>query len=772
MNIEPLESRIAPAGVVALSIVGTTLKVVGDDAANIFTVTQLADGSVRFDALSGTQLRVGDNLQTDVQFTSAEGRSMSFELFAGSDEVIIAGLSRYKDLKVNAGSGDDELTLENVTLSGKLEIKGGAGANTVNLDGDFEIGGAFSYLGGDGADSILGSVSSFRTASALLDLKDGHNTVSISEANALWQLIESFRVIAGSGDDTVEFNGKSASLGGLDVNLGNGANSFKCGFDDIRDIGPLKLNSGTGADVFEITAANNLTLRKGLTANLGAGPGDFQLAAGGNLSVRGATTVNFGDAVDGQTDASSARIGCKNVNLGPLGFSFGASNAGDLVLAGYDLATGVTADNPARNITLGSLKVLGASSTIMNATDTITVRSSANVYSNNLGGGLLGVVSLTAASLDIGKDLLFTDGAGDTEFTLAADSISIGGRLVLNLGDTATHEIGHRLAETGSHQIVNLGLPGGSLMAGSVLLASKNEVAIETLEIVASGRIETTGAFSIIDGGGSASVQLVDADLDIGKSFTLALGAGNSTVAMEGGLFRAGSVSMASAAIAPDWEMVSLGFEHVSWDFLGVVGGAAASSFTLDADSGRIGSALINLGTGANIAEIHSGVGLKVGKLGYLSSSGAAAVVDKLTLDGIASKELKLVMGDAASRVAIINSRFGSLFATTRGGADFMTVDDTFVFGQTFIDTGIEVENDETHIESDTSAGGTSLFGGKFTLKLGKGDDIFSVATAATQTRARFFGAVEVDGGDGADTFTPHATNAVFATAPVLINVP
>ena len=772
MNIEPLESRIAPAGVVTLSIAGTSLKVLGDDAANVFTVTQLEDGSVRFDASSGTQLRVGDNLQTAAQFTSAEGRSMSIELFAGSDEVIIAGLSHYKELKVDLGAGDDELSLSDISVGGKLDIKGGAGVNTVNLDGDFEVGGAFSYLGAEQADSILGNATSFRAASALIDLKGGNNTVSISEANALWQLIESFRVIAGSGNDMIELSGASASFGMLNVNLGDGSNSLNIRYSDIIISNIVKLSSGEGADVFDITAADNLTLRKGITANLGDGPGDFQLAAGGSLSVRGATTVNFGDALDGQTDASSARIGGRNVNLGPVSFSAGQDTRFDSLIAGYDVATGVAADNPARNITLGSFKVLGGAMTVMNATDTITVRGSANIYSNNPGGGLLGIVSLTAASLDIGKDLLFSDGAGDSEFTLAAESIIIGGKLALNLGDTATHESGLMLVEEGPHQIVNLGLPGGSLMAGSVLLASKNEVSIETLEIFASGRIETTGAFSVMDGGGSASVQFVDADLDIGKSFTLALGAGNSTVMMEGRLFRAGSVLFTSAAIASDWEDIALGWEHIEWGSLGVVGGAGASSFTLDANMGQIGNALIKLGAGANIAEIHSGVGLKAGKLGYLSSSGAAAVVEKLTFDGIASKEVKLVMGDAASRVAIINSRLGSLSVGTRGGADVLTVDDTVVFGQTFIDTGIEVENDETHIESDTGAGGASTFGGKFTLKLGKGDDIFSVAAAVIQTRARFFGAVEVDGGDGADTFTPHATNAVFVTAPVLTNVP
>ncbi len=770
MNIEPLESRIAPAGVVALSIVGTTLKVLGDDAANVFTVTQLADGSVRFEALSGTQLRVGDNLQTDVQFTSAEGRSMSFELFAGSDEVIIAGLSLYKDLKVNAGSGDDELTLENVMLSGKLEIKGGAGANTVNLDGDFEIGGAFSYLGGDGADSILGSVSSFRTASALLDLKDGHNTVSISEANALWQLIESFRVIAGSGDDTVEFNGKSASLGGLDVNLGNGANSFKCGFDDIRDIGPLKLNSGTGADVFEITAANNLTIRKGITANLGGGSGDFQLAAGGNLSVRGATTVNFGDALDGQTDPNAARIGGRNINFGPLSFSVGQDTRIDsLIIAGYDSSTGVTADNPAQNITLSSLKTVGANAVVLNATNTITVRDSANIYSNNMGSGLLGVVSLTAAGVDIGKDLLFTGGAGDSEFTLAADSISIGGRLVLNLGDTATHEIGHRLAETGSHQIVNLGLPGGSLMAGSVLLASKNEVAIETLEIVASGRIETIGAFTVVDGGGSANVTFADADLDIGKSFTLALGAGNSTVAMEGGLFRAGSVSMTSAAIAPDWEVISLGYEEISFTLLSVQTGAGASSFTLDADRGRIGTALINLGAGANNASMESGGGLRIGKLIHQSQSGVGEALDRLALEGMRVNETVTNLGLAASILRIANCSIGKLTANLGAGADIARLDDNTFTGDVGILGGFGA--DSIRIDRDTTESGASHFFGRVAVALGGGDDELLVANMNPETKANFYRAVTVDGGEGTDTFTPHATNAVFAIAAILTNV-
>ena len=751
MNIEPLESRIAPAGVVAVQLTPTDIKLTGDSGANSVDFKGEVVGvepSIRVEAKAGTTLRFGDQTGT------------SFDIPIGTR----------KNLLIDLGAGDDELTLESITLDGKLDIKGGAGANTVNLDGDFEIGGAFSYLGSDEADSIFGTMTSFSAASVLLDLKGGTNQAKWDGLEL--EVLKGLKVTGGSGDDTVEFSGKSARLGGLALDLGGGSNFVAVEFGTGHVDGVVSVKGGGGSDEFSLTATNDLTLRKGVSANFGEGAGTFVLAAGHNLTVRGSTVVNFGDALGGQTDPSFARIGGKNINLGPLTFSAGQDARIDSLIAGYDAVTGVTADNPARNITLGSLKALGATAVVLNATDTITVRGSANIYANNIGGGLLGVVSLSAASLDIGKDLLFTNGAGDAEFTLAADSISIGGKLVLNLGDTATHESAPTLAETGSHRIVSIGLPGGTLRAGSILLASKSDVSIETLEFSASGRIETTGAFSIMDGGGSANVQFTDADIDIGKTFAVALGAGNSTVAMEGGLFRAASVSFTSAAIAPDWEVISMGFEKVAFDFLSVQGGAGASSFNLDADSGRIGAALINLGSGANIADIHSGVGLRVGKLGYLSNSGAAASLDTFTLDGIASKELKLVMGDAASRVAIINSRLGSLAAGTRGGADVLTLDDTSVFGRTFIDTGIEVENDETHIESDTAAGGASVFGGKFTLKLGKGDDVFSVATAATQTRAKFFGATEVDGGDGADTFTPHATNAVFVTAPVLINVP
>ena len=761
MNIEPLESRIAPAGVVTITVAGQDIKIVGDGASNDFT-------------FSGHS---ADGLLTEIGFPAAfhfhiqanAGTLLAFNAqSATSFDIPVAAL---RNLTLDLGAGADELALENVTLSGKLEIKGGAGSNTVNLGGNFEIGGAFSYLGSDEADSIFGTMTSFSAASVLVDLKGGANQCKWTMAE--FDALKGVKVSGGSGDDTVEFSSTSARLGGLSFDLGGGSNYLPIEFVIGTVNGVVSVKGGGGSDEFSLTATNDLTLRKGITANLGGGTGDFQLAAGGNLSVRGATTVNFGDAVDGQTDPNSARIGGRNINVGPLNFSAGQDSRIDsLIIAGYEAATGVTADNPAQNITLSSLKTVGANAVVLNATNTIAVRDSVNIYSNNMGSGLLGVVSLTAAGVDIGKDLLFTGGAGDAEFTLAADSISIGGKLLLNLGDTATHEIRQMLAEKGSHQTVNLGLPGGSLSAGIVLLASKSEVSIETLDIMASGRIETTGGFTIMDGGGSANVQFTDANLDIGKTFTVDLGAGNSTVLMSGGSLRADSAVFKSAAIALDWEVISMEYEEVTFNFFSVQGGAGASNFALGADTGHIGVALFNLGAGANIADLHSGGGLKVGKLGYLSGSGAAALVDKLTLDGIAAKELKLAMGDAASRVAIINSRLGSLAVGTRGGGDVLTVDDTVVLGQTFIDMGIEVENDETHIESDTSAGGPSIFGGKFTLKLGKGDDVFSVATAATQTRARFFGAVEVDGGDGTDTFAPHATNAVFATAPVLINVP
>ena len=591
-------------------------------------------------------------------------------------------------------------------------------------------------------------------------------------------------VLAGGGDDEIRFNALSASIGSLKLDLGAGTNSVVWGdatghFDFLGKVevlganttaafkfasatlGSLAVNLTGGSDAFSMTAVGDLTIRKGTTVNLAADGkvGDITMAAGRTLAMPGAVNMKFGGPAADGAQTHSLNIGARDARLGTLSF---LPEVGDEVLvafAGYDPATGFDAANPARTLQMTAMNMQFLAGIIANATDSITVRTSAVLKMAPGADSPVRVVSFTAAGVDIGKDLLFTDGAGDANFTLAGDTISIGGKLALNLGDTATHEV------------VRVGVSGGILSAGSLSFTSADGRSM-SLELFMAGRIETPGALTIVDGTNDVDIQFTDVDLDIGKSFTLALGSGDADVSLQGNTFTAGGpVIIGSSSLPGDVETVSSIWNFHVWADAIVKMGAGASSFTHEADTGIARNVSLDLGAGANNASIESNGGLRIGKLTHKSKAGAGALFDRFSVEGVVAREISALFDEADAIFGIRNSRIGKLTANLGGGADRVRLDDNTITGDTAISTGagadaIEVENDETHWV------GHDFFLGRVTFDLGAGDDDVSIAGAAAETKASFFGPVTVNGGEGADTFTPHATNATFAIAPVLTSIP
>ena len=761
MKIELLESRIAPAGIVTLSIVGTTLKVVGDDAANVFNVTQLADGSVRFDASTGTQLRFGDNLQTQVRFTSAEGRSMSFELFAGADEVVIAGLSLFKDLKVDAGAGADVLSFQDILLDGKMEIKGGPGANTVNLGGTFAIEGTFSYLGFDEADALFGATEGFAAAGLTLDMKGGDNVVKWDDATGHYDLLRSPLVVRGaSGSDSVEISGYSASLGALTVDLGGGVNQASVLFGDITISGGVVAKGGGDSDAFTLVGTNSLTVRKGVSVDVGDGAAAVEIAGGQNLRIVGNTAVIFGKTTPSPAETASFKLGGRDVHTGGVSMFSDAEWFAECIatISGYVDGVGVDSASPARSVRMGALSVQGASEVTVNAADALVVRGTVGI--TVAPGASSSKVSLSALTMDFGSNFRVLGLPGDLDFMMSAESIEIAGNLTLNLGDTGTHEVG-------------FGLVGGSLTAASIAVARGKSLAGSTLNLNVAGRVETTNAFSVLDGAGAVNVQFTDVDLDIGKTFSLVLGDGDADVSMNGGAFYAGG-EVSYRAGWPSGESVDMiGFRSVNIEAWTWSGGLRAdtgvSQFSFEATSGSIGSMSINLGAGANNANIESTGALRIGKLTYASQSGVGAVLDRMNVEGVVVREISANLGLADSILNIARSRVGKLSAKLGAGADIVRLDDNTFTGA----VGIlgELGADSIRIDRDTDFASESHFLGAVVLALGGGDDELLVANVDAETKANFYRAVTVDGGAGTDTFTPHATNAVFAIAAILSNV-
>jgi hypothetical protein len=346
--IEPLESRIAPA-LTVFSVHGT-LFVSGDPHDNV-TINELADhkiqvkdGAGTFDELGGIHsIKIdlkGDDNQLSLNFAFGYAGSTSVTLAGGNNSVtFIAGPAG--KASISGGVGNDTVLVPlGVVIGGGLKVKGGSGANLLDLRG--HVGGNVSFDSGLDSDTVLvtagaqvdGSFtvkasggSNATTLGGTIDGNvkvsggSGEDTVTISEGIAiggnatfllgsgdnvfsgtaatgasLGQIDGNLTILTGSGDDNVQLNG-FAVTGNVVVHLGGGANSFTIPLrslagSEIAAFTAPRLNYVGGSGVDTILIASSLsTVGTGFFA---FGPGDDLMTYSGGLPVFTWLTVNGG----------------------------------------------------------------------------------------------------------------------------------------------------------------------------------------------------------------------------------------------------------------------------------------------------------------------------------------------------------------------------------------------------------------------------------------------------------------------------------------------
>lgn len=728
MTIEPLESRIAPAGIVTITQTANDLKFLGDAEANAFAleIDGVSAGFFRVEVSSGTMLRFGDQTAT------------SFNIPLGTK----------KNLLIDLGAGADDLSLTNIQLAGKVDIKGGTGDNTINLSGIMEEEGIFAYTGGDDADTITGDVTSFSAASAKFDLKGGSNFMDYTEDACDSVVAGTFTVLGGSGNDSVEMRGRSATMGSFVSNLGAGENSYIVEMKDVL-VSSVTATSGSGRDDFSMTAQNNLTIGKTLTVNAGDGPANVEIGAGGTLTVRGKSSFTFSKTTPSPTETAGVKLGGRDVRLGPMTMFSGAEWFAEVYasVSGYVDGMGVDEQTAARSVRMGATTIQGATDVTMNA-DAITVRGNIGVTSTDAAD-----VSIAAAYIDVSGNVTATLGAGDGSVVLAGDSIDIGGKLALAYGD-------------GVHT-TELGAAGGSLSAGSISLLNRTETVDNDETITINGSVAVLGAFSLTDGVGDAVVQFTGGSLEVGGAMTFVLSAGSDEVDLSGSSFTAKSFS---ADLGPGANRLGFSWGEVKVLTATIKGGVGNENVTVGAESGLIGLLNVDLGAGANNASIESSGGLRMTKLTHKSLSEQSAALDRLIVEGVVVKDLNASLGAADSVLNLTGSRIAKLVANLGAGADIMRMDDNLVTGAVTVNTGFG--NDSVRIERDSDQSGESIFLDRVIFTMSDGDDEALVAGPGDETKARFRGVFGFYGDAGTDTFTPHPTNAIFASAPILTGTP
>jgi hypothetical protein len=277
---EALEHRVLPAAVAVAS--KSTLTITGNADASDLSIEEVT-GGVKVTALNGTTLTVNGQSVADATFTGIT--TLNVRLGEGDDSLQVFGALSLKNVSLDLGDGDNVLDIDDLSVTGKLTVKGGNGNDQISLDTTVAKLATFSTGLGNDLVSLEGTAFS--------------STVSISTA---------------SGADVVIIDDNGL---GLDSNFAN----------------TLTINTGEDGDV--------VAIRNATTKRISVATGDdddvvdfLGVTAGGTISVQtsagddvvtvssvtetlnGTNLFDLGTGADTMVMAGSSFQGTVNINLG------------------------------------------------------------------------------------------------------------------------------------------------------------------------------------------------------------------------------------------------------------------------------------------------------------------------------------------------------------------------------------------------------------------------------------------------------------------------
>lgn len=301
---EALEGRILLAGNVDATLIGDTLKVVGD--ANPDSVAIYQDTAGDFVVAGGGATTV--NGQPSVSFPAPDPSAIHIiaAVTDAGNMVAIHDLTA-ASVKVTAGAGDDTIVVDHATVGGPVTLSGGDGGNTVELSSGSAGGVRITTGAGDDNDTVSGE--------------------SVAQA----VIIQS-----GAGSDTDEALDGSAA-GVVIIASGSGPEDAHAEVDGYTASGPVRVQAATGsgqaAAIVDGTTASSVTV----TATATAG---------------GHTTADADkDTAMASTSPSDPSAGAINVAArspgGPYGCQVDAENnsADSLTVSTTSSAGGLWSDN-------------------------------------------------------------------------------------------------------------------------------------------------------------------------------------------------------------------------------------------------------------------------------------------------------------------------------------------------------------------------------------------------------------------------------------------
>lgn len=380
--IEALEPRLAPAGIVTVSVSGGVLTLTGDGADNVVLVSSPNANIWRLsDPDAGEQ-----EAALDTKFRLA-GQPDSAATATLDIAAAVAGV------KGALNGGNDKLDLAGLLVNGAVTLQGGEGNDAIFISGIYN--GAITLDGGNGNDDV-GVISGFI-----------NNTLTVK---------------TGAGDDDVFF-GTGNYARGITTDLGTGSNTFSLlTSSTINVFGNLSITSAGGVQ----NQQNYFLGMKsgGITGNVSiktsAGNASYMLGRDDTdtLSINGGLTITGSAGNDKVFLAGQVTVG------GTLNAAMGAGT------------NFITNSIVGENDDSSQLKILGLGALAYTGgagNDSIYLECPEIIIGGNfttsMGAGENNVTLINSTGLLIGGTLAYTGGAANDTLEMYGANLTVGGKL-------------------------------------------------------------------------------------------------------------------------------------------------------------------------------------------------------------------------------------------------------------------------------------------------------------------------------------------------------
>ena len=300
LRVEVLEDRTVPAGNVTATLVGNTLRIVGDQQDNKIFVYSAENQGVVVVVEGADSTEINGFLQP-VSFPAASVAGLDIRMNGGNDSVTlgktpsntVTGLTLSRLLQYNGGNGDDTLEVANVSVARTTTIRGGGDDDsvTINNGSHFSSSVSISLDTGSLNESVSIDNATFDKPTAIRG-SDVDSTVNITANTGSTTFNASLTIRTQSGDDQVTLDEADVSSGPLTIGTGDGDDQVTL---DDGTYKILSLNTGLGDDTVNIGTTTAVSVTLGAAIVLGDGTNGLTIQNSSNfglLSILGGSGVD------------------------------------------------------------------------------------------------------------------------------------------------------------------------------------------------------------------------------------------------------------------------------------------------------------------------------------------------------------------------------------------------------------------------------------------------------------------------------------------------